>query len=138
MAAQAVGRNPAVEGRRDRSGAKRPRPRLRIRNHHRNGHRRLPRAVRPDCGAPGVSQEGPGTDLGCPRGKMIPTTMDTLGQKSSVLEENLRALCSALVAYSGGVDSAYLTWAARQVLGDKMLAVLADSPSFAAFQKRDA
>ena len=69
---------------------------------------------------------------------MIPTTMDTLGQKSSVLEENLRALGSALVAYSGGVDSAYLAWAARQVLGDRMLAVLADSPSLAGFQKRDA
>jgi uncharacterized protein len=34
-----------------------------------------------------------------------------------------------LVAYSGGVDSAYLAWEASQVLGDGMLAVIADSPS---------
>jgi uncharacterized protein len=34
-----------------------------------------------------------------------------------------------LVAYSGGVDSAYLAWEAHQVLGPNMLAVLADSPS---------
>ena len=34
-----------------------------------------------------------------------------------------------LVAYSGGVDSAYLAWEAFQVLGSRMAAVLADSPS---------
>jgi uncharacterized protein len=34
-----------------------------------------------------------------------------------------------LVAYSGGVDSAYLAWEAHEVLGEKMLAVIADSPS---------
>jgi pyridinium-3,5-biscarboxylic acid mononucleotide sulfurtransferase len=34
-----------------------------------------------------------------------------------------------LVAYSGGVDSAYLAWEAHTVLGEGMLAVLADSPS---------
>ena len=34
-----------------------------------------------------------------------------------------------LVAYSGGVDSAYLAWVAHRVLGDRMLAVIADSPS---------
>jgi uncharacterized protein len=34
-----------------------------------------------------------------------------------------------LVAYSGGVDSAYLAWEAHQVLGANMLAVIADSPS---------
>ena len=33
------------------------------------------------------------------------------------------------VAYSGGVDSAYLAWEAHQVLGGNMLAVIADSPS---------
>jgi uncharacterized protein len=45
----------------------------------------------------------------------------------------LRTLLAAhdrlLVAYSGGVDSAYLAWEARNVLGDRMLAVIADSPS---------
>jgi uncharacterized protein len=43
-----------------------------------------------------------------------------------------------MVAYSGGVDSAYLAWKAHQVLGDKMLAVLADSPSLARRHLADA
>jgi uncharacterized protein len=43
-----------------------------------------------------------------------------------------------LVAYSGGVDSAFLAWAAHQELGEKMLAVLADSPSLARSQMQDA
>jgi pyridinium-3,5-biscarboxylic acid mononucleotide sulfurtransferase len=34
-----------------------------------------------------------------------------------------------LIAYSGGVDSAYLAWEAHQLLGDRTLAVIADSPS---------
>ena len=59
-------------------------------------------------------------------------------KKALRLHESLGALGSALAAYSGGVDSAYLAWAARQALGDRMLAVLADSPSLAEFQKRDA
>jgi uncharacterized protein len=42
------------------------------------------------------------------------------------------------VAYSGGVDSAYLAWAAHQVLGEKMLAIIADSPSLARTQLADA
>jgi pyridinium-3,5-biscarboxylic acid mononucleotide sulfurtransferase len=36
---------------------------------------------------------------------------------------------SCLVAYSGGVDSAFLAMAAKQALGDRALAVIADSPS---------
>jgi uncharacterized protein len=34
-----------------------------------------------------------------------------------------------MIAYSGGTDSAFLAWAAHQTLGDKMLAVIADSAS---------
>ena len=34
-----------------------------------------------------------------------------------------------MVAYSGGTDSAFLAWAAYEALGEKMLAVIADSPS---------
>ncbi|MBV9074505.1 MAG: ATP-dependent sacrificial sulfur transferase LarE [Acidobacteria bacterium] len=45
------------------------------------------------------------------------------------MRARLVSLDSLLVAYSGGTDSAYLAWSARQVLGDRMLAVLADSPS---------
>lgn len=43
-----------------------------------------------------------------------------------------------LVAYSGGIDSAFLAWAAHQELGNDMLAVLADSPSLARYQMQDA
>lgn len=43
-----------------------------------------------------------------------------------------------LVAYSGGVDSAYLAWAAHEALGNNMLAVIADSPSLARTHLADA
>jgi uncharacterized protein len=43
-----------------------------------------------------------------------------------------------LVAYSGGIDSAFLAWTAHQVLGDQMLAVIADSPSLARTHLEDA
>src|SRR5690348_5681109 len=61
---------------------------------------------------------------------------DLLTEKSRILTAKLAALESVLVAYSGGVDSAFLAWAARNALGDKMLAVLAESPSLAEFQKQ--
>src|SRR6202020_3148260 len=44
--------------------------------------------------------------------------------KQRALEDRLRTLGSVMVAYSGGVDSAFLAAMAHRVLGDKMLAVL--------------
>jgi pyridinium-3,5-biscarboxylic acid mononucleotide sulfurtransferase len=51
--------------------------------------------------------------------------------KLRVLEERLAQTESLMVAYSGGVDSAFLAATAHRVLGERMLAVLADSPSLA-------
>ena len=53
----------------------------------------------------------------------------SLAAKRAHLHATLRDLGSLLVAYSGGTDSAYLAYAAHQALGDKMLAVIADSAS---------
>ncbi len=61
-----------------------------------------------------------------------------LAAKQSLLDEHLRSLGRTLVAYSGGVDSAFLAWAAHQALGSNMLAVIADSPSLARTQLADA
>jgi pyridinium-3,5-biscarboxylic acid mononucleotide sulfurtransferase len=58
--------------------------------------------------------------------------------KRVLLESCLSKLGRTLVAYSGGVDSAYLAWAAYQALGGAMLAIIADSPSLARTQLADA
>src|ERR1700688_562145 len=49
--------------------------------------------------------------------------------KRAGLYAQLRQRGRLLIAYSGGVDSAYLAWAAFQALGGEMLAIIADSPS---------
>jgi uncharacterized protein len=62
----------------------------------------------------------------------------TLPDKASQLQAELRRLGRVLIAYSGGVDSAYLAWAAHRELGDQMLGVIADSASLARTQLADA
>jgi len=52
-------------------------------------------------------------------------------EKLRALEARLAQSSKLMVAYSGGVDSAFLAATAHRVLGDRMLAVLADSASLA-------
>ena len=54
----------------------------------------------------------------------------SLAQKKQRLQEVLAGYRSVLIAFSGGVDSAYLAIAAAEVLGERALAVTADSPSY--------
>ena len=54
----------------------------------------------------------------------------SLEDKDASLDQALRDLPSVLVAYSGGVDSAYLAFAAHRALGPNAVCVTADSPSY--------
>ncbi|TYK46760.1 ATP-dependent sacrificial sulfur transferase LarE [Actinomadura decatromicini] len=58
--------------------------------------------------------------------------------KVAALRAALAALPGAVVAYSGGVDSSLLAYLAHQELGDRALAVTADSPSLARSELADA
>lgn len=64
-----------------------------------------------------------------------PVALDTKEQKLFAV---LAELDRVIVAYSGGTDSAYLAWAAEHVLGDRAVAITADSPSIPESHKRDA
>lgn len=61
-----------------------------------------------------------------------------LASKRATLDARLRTRGRTLVAYSGGVDSTFLAWAAHQALGADMLAVIADSASLARTHLADA
>ena len=66
------------------------------------------------------------------------TTAPTLDRKEQHLRQILADCGRLVVAYSGGVDSAFLAWQAHQVLGDQMRAVIADSASLARTHLEDA
>jgi pyridinium-3,5-biscarboxylic acid mononucleotide sulfurtransferase len=66
------------------------------------------------------------------------TTRDSLANKERKLFSGLAAMERVIVAFSGGTDSAYLAWAAKQALGANAVAITADSASLPESHKRDA
>jgi uncharacterized protein len=67
------------------------------------------------------------------------TAMSTeLDAKERLLLEGLKNLGSVIVAFSGGSDSAYLAWVANRALGERALAITADSPSIPRSHLQDA
>lgn len=85
-----------------------------------------------------TSGAGPGGGLAPagPGSAASPASSDPLERKAQQLQRLLRNLDSVLVAYSGGVDSAYLAWAATTALGPRALCVTADSPSYPEHHRR--
>jgi len=67
----------------------------------------------------------------------VPTST-LLMTKQAALQRRLQQLESVIVAYSGGVDSAYLAYAAHAVLGGNALAIIADSASLSRRHLREA
>ena len=72
--------------------------------------------------------EPSGTEAGRMAGRMI--------EKDQALRDVLSSLGSVVVAYSGGVDSAYLACVAGSTLGGRAVAITADSPSYPEHHRR--
>jgi uncharacterized protein len=67
---------------------------------------------------------------------MTDQIVDRAEEKAGALCDVLTSIGSVIVAYSGGVDSAYLAYAASQTLGERAIAVTADSPSYPEHHRR--
>lgn len=64
-----------------------------------------------------------------------PTESEISASKEAELRGLLRSYGSVVVAFSGGVDSAYLAYVANQELGSRALAATGDSASYPSFQR---
>ena len=69
---------------------------------------------------------------------MVQITEKSVEEKRQQLVNIINDMGSVIVAYSGGVDSAFLAAVAHEVLGDKALSVTANSPSLAPSELEDA
>ena len=74
--------------------------------------------------------DAPGTTGGAAAGSIDTAPEPALLHKHAALRRILEDIPSLIVAYSGGVDSAYLAFLATDVLGARALCVTADSPSY--------
>jgi pyridinium-3,5-biscarboxylic acid mononucleotide sulfurtransferase len=74
--------------------------------------------------------DAPGTTGGAAAGPTDTPPEPALLHKHAALRRILEDIPSLIVAYSGGVDSAYLAFLATDVLGSRALCVTADSPSY--------
>ncbi len=74
-------------------------------------------------------------ETGLPPAEILTPELQT---RAARLRHLLREMESAIIAFSGGVDSAYLAYVAARELGERALAVTGESPSYPDFQRQDA